>query len=241
MCVNGEMVSWATHLRISADSKALHIVLFPGSSTSDGILEFRTDSGEDAELTIGFDSCVQAITLRACGLVEVYFTPRYRQHSSFMSKSLHLALKHLGRQGKEESALRPRIGAIGQDELTQLIAKEIGLQRSSCLGSCWLSGATEISIFPSKAEDERFCVARKGPSGIQNIWREEKSLSREDCLPRRNLCISDLVKLASCDGLLWRRSAASFSTMMRYFQKSKSDFCWASNEDSKTIIRIAEL
>lgn len=306
MCINGRMVCWSTHLVVRAAdvSTLFHVVLFPNVAV-DGVLEFHS-AGDDIEVLLNHDTSIRAFNF-SCEVLEVFFAPRYRQHPSFVAKSLQLAMKHLSHHHEDfqlDSGMKinskidenlaelsyrppPRIGAIGRDELTQLIAREMGFHRSSSLDACcWLSFTPEISTFSSKEEDGCYCVAKKGGSSSsssssssfapQAIGRfattphngeklssnssssgsnnKRKKSSSTGCasadlgnassllstLPQRNMCIDELVRLASCDGLLWRSSAASFSTMMRYFQKSKSDFSWTSNEESKTIIRAME-
>jgi hypothetical protein len=57
--------------------------------------------------------------------------------------------------------------------------------------------------------------------------------------PAQRLGIEALCELSSSDSFCWRSLAASFSTMMRYFQKAKSDFSWGTSAAGKTVIRLA--
>lgn len=264
LCINGDVVFWATRLVIGHSDKrgiatSFHLVLFPTTDGARGIVEFRvTEQDVPLFCELGPDSPIQTFCFH-CLAVEMCFTPHFRQNPSCLCKSLHIALKHLkhwnGNDDEANSANQPRIGALDSEQLTQIIVEEIGVERSSIYlqGTNWLAQASEISLFPVKvAEDASMCccVARKSLRDIGEKKGKNSSFSGKEGLivttprlasePQRGFNTEDLVKEANCDGICWRKAAASFSTMMRYFQKSKSDFCWISDDDSKTIIRIAK-
>lgn len=93
-----------------------------------------------------------------------------------------------------------------------------------------IASLAEVNSFEG-AGGEKLCVAKK---------RAKPRTLLAQC-PRleRGAGIDTIARRASNGEALWRQCAASFSTMMRHFQKSPSVFCWASDADKRTIISRA--
>lgn len=103
----------------------------------------------------------------------------------------------------------------------------------------WLQTCPEISAFTAKG-DSFACVARKSNCGHSTLAFDLADEALPVLVARGGcLTIIDLVLLGSRETFQWRKTAASFSTMMRHFQKSKQEFCWTTNAERKTILRAA--
>lgn len=89
-----------------------------------------------------------------------------------------------------------------------------------------ISALGNVNSFES-AGGEKFCVAKKKskPRSLQSCPRVESAIGIE--------CIA---KQAASGEAMWRQCAASFSTMMRQFQKAPSSFRWEADAQRRTII-----
>lgn len=132
----------------------------------------------------------------------------------------------------DEQMENPRIGAVRFGNLVTIVAGDVGYDRAliRIFDDKWLCGTKEISAFNGK-DDASSCVARRSAHKI-----EPKLIVKN--LPRADADFTLLVNLGDFEAFHWRATAASFSTMMRYFQKSKLDFSWNSSSDNKTIIKV---
>jgi len=153
----------------------------------------------------------------------------------------------------------PRIGAVPVDELRAAVVRGIGDTRfaarfGDAVGTGWrrwLETCPEISAFTAK-DDSSACVARRPsasappqddtqqraqPLQLPAGWEGEAAALLDSM--RGSLSVAGIVSLGCAETFAWRRSAASFSTMMRYFQRARAHFCWSTNADHKTILQAA--
>lgn len=90
-----------------------------------------------------------------------------------------------------------------------------------------IASLNEINSFEG-AGGEKLCVAKKRA--------KPRTLAAQCPRLERGAGIDTIARRASNGEALWRQCAASFSTMMRHFQKSPSAFRWASDSEKRTII-----
>lgn len=136
-------------------------------------------------------------------------------------------------------------------------------ERSQKSWMAWLECCPEISAFTAKDESAA-CVAKRGPPittdgattqtlgavgaasnsnraqplQLPSGWKDEANALLRNVVGGM-LPLDAVVALGCAETFGWRQSAASFSTMMRYFQRARAHFCWSTNSDHKTILRVA--
>lgn len=90
-----------------------------------------------------------------------------------------------------------------------------------------ISSSGHVNAFKGVA-GETYCVAKKGskPRALNAPCPRIAATAGIDVIARR----------ASAGEAVWRQCAASFSTMMRHFQKAPASFKWEADAERRTII-----
>jgi hypothetical protein len=92
-----------------------------------------------------------------------------------------------------------------------------------------ITSMTDVNAFEGH-HGEKLCVAKK----------RSKPRSLQMCpIVENAFGIDFIARRASSGEAMWRQCAASFSTMMRHFQKSPSCFKWEADSERRTIITKA--
>ena len=223
LIVNGEFVCCEAAVFESGKGNGGHVVVLPVRFGAKVVFETGGNCME-------FDAPFEApISLEWESWFEISYVEKRRTVDTCLSDALECAVKVLQR----DEAYVPKIGAIKFEDISAILAKHIGEDRAKARFSddSWISGFAEISSFTSK-DCELSCVVRKGANKCPHAVSETDN---HDAL----FAVGLLHHEGEADSSMGRKIAASFSTMMRYFQKAKSDFSWASCTDSKTVIRLA--
>ena len=94
-----------------------------------------------------------------------------------------------------------------------------------------ISSMNDVNSFDG-AHGEKLCVAKKSskPRSLQMCPKVEMTIG-----------IESISRRASSGEAMWRQCAASFSTMMRHFQKAPSSFKWEADAERRTIITKAAI
>jgi hypothetical protein len=223
--VNGVFTSGESVCCVAPEGK-LHLVLLPMAHRQGTFRCLWPSIHQEEE----FESDGSApITLcKDTDRILLTFTETKRFVDSCLSTALRSAVKCL----QLDDQTQPRIGSLNSAELSKVVLQALGEDRASFrfMDESWLRGFQEISAFTGK-DSETACVARKSC----HRW-----VGGKPRLPGCDVNFCDIICLSNSDALGWRRLAASFSTMMRYFQKLKAEFSWSSNDENKTIIRLAK-
>lgn len=83
------------------------------------------------------------------------------------------------------------------------------------------------SIFRFDSGSGECCAARKQSQSLNPVGNLAAPTGAE------RLSIEDIASKAASPEAVWKQSAASFSTMMRYFQRRKTEFEWGSDADEQ--------
>lgn len=90
-----------------------------------------------------------------------------------------------------------------------------------------ITNTPEINLFESN--ETKKCVVRKQP----------KPKYHRRCPKVKECSIGGFARRANNGEPLWRQCGASFSTIMRHFQKSPDEFRWRTDEDNRTMLSHA--
>lgn len=249
-------------------SAGLHIVILPlsklNASRLGGCIEIRAvgkQFGDEIALHhIDLDEeqhsgPPKAIVLAEATRAVLHYSPPTRRVDHCLEHALKSAVAFLKKGSKADDdddhntadnneqgdGNNSRVGAVPFEELAEAVGETIGtdrlVERLLFGNASWLKGVAEISAFNTASTSTTACVS-KHPSAKepQQQQLQVHDLWFNDAPP---LNASELVDLCNADTFSWRTVAASFSTMMRYFQKSKTDFTWRVNDACKTILRAA--
>jgi len=208
--------------------------MFVGQWTGGNVvIIWKQDNGEG---TLMFNCQHRAPTPKALMLmgeavVHIRFEEHDRHVDACSTDALRLAIQCLKTVELEET---PRIGAVASEQLFCLLAERLGVDRLlSHVDLETLFHVDEISAFVSKDEGIA-CVAKhtshKNVATVDEF--AEGVVSKE-----QTVRIASLVRMSCAGSVCWRSVAASFSTMMRYFQKTKDEFCWRPDTANKTVIK----
>lgn len=213
-------------------SSCLHL-MFVGHWTGGNVsISWKQQNGEG---TLMFDCQHRAptpkvLTLMGEAVVHIQFEEHDRHVDCCSADALRFAIQCLKTVEMEET---PRIGAVASEHLFQLLAERLGVDRLlSHVDMETLFHVDEISAFASKDEGIA-CVAKHTSHKHQPIDEFADSVVCEEV----SVKIPSLVKMSCAGSVRWRSVAASFSTMMRYFQKTKDEFCWKPDRANKTVIK----
>jgi hypothetical protein len=214
-CVANGVFTFGEVINLLAPGNDMHLVLLPMGEP--GAFEF-------IQVTAGVSEMVQTdgeTPLTHCigaGAVQIRFHTAARKVDTCLSVALKGAVRCL----QVDDATKPRVGALNVSDLCAAVTDIVGDDRAALRfddRAAWLSGLEEIAAFsPNDAETTTACVAKKSC----HRWaggRAARTVS--------DLDFAAMVRIANSDAMGWRRLAASFSTMMRYLQKLKADFCWS--------------
>lgn len=142
------------------------------------------------------------------------------------------------KQPKEGSVARENKSSTVPTSTNGCGALEIkGVARHSCAETrCpkhaaeMIAAMGEVNAFDGQ-NGEKMCVGKKR-SKPRSVWMcpRLEGTSRIDVIARR----------AAIGEAMWRQCGASFSTMMRHFQKSPAMFRWEPDAERRTIITISK-
>ena len=211
-------------LNLEAMDPTIHLVLLPRNEP--GVYEFIL--ADETTEEIHTDEDTPLVHTFATTSLQIHFHPRARSVDSCLCVALKGAIRCL----QVDPLTNPRIGSLNSADLCATVTELIGEDRAALRfvgGSPWFSGFDEISSFSTSSEAETACVAKKSC----HRWAGGKPV-----FTAGDVGFVEMVRLSNSDAMGWRRLAASFSTMMRYLQKLKADFCWSANSDNRTIIRL---
>lgn len=193
---------------------------------------------DGVEGTLAFDAIdgqpPRTLTLLGKARVSISFEAKDRQVDTCSTDALRVAVQCLQSGSGEESQ---RIGAVSSEILVSLLANRFGTARVFCKADLEaLFRVEEISSFVSKSEGIA-CVAKHGGHSKQQPDIADNLVINPSLCLQKPIAIDSLVQLSCCGCVGWRSVAASFSTMMRYFQKTKEEFYWKADSCNKTIIQ----
>jgi len=190
---------------------SLHIVVFE---------EVQVDvmaDGDLAKSAICTPTDVVCLDVHPFEAIELRFSPPNRKHSAEESHFLQGAVSTL--RGTESG---PKLGAVCASDLIGGKPSPISHEAPAILHSC-----QDIRSFKGPASE--CCVARKAG----------RARPSRRCPPVRGMFRVDAIfKRCSNGDPAWRQSAATFSTMMRFFQKARPQFCWATGTLNQTTIAL---
>jgi hypothetical protein len=211
--VNGVMV--VGEAIYVANGGPAHIVLLPMMDAGFVRVLSGDSTSEEVETPL-----ISPTTLEVCGPFVMEFVIERRGLDSITAVAASDALHYLQHDDQD----KPRIGAVKAEEMLSFLSVHFDSFRLDRLMEdlTKILRLKEISSFSAK-DAGTSCVVRKTGcrAGTDHVT------GNEHC------------DAFSAESFEWRVVAASFSTMMRHFQKSKSDFSWSTEEDSRTIIRLA--
>ncbi len=230
---NGKLIEMCDdEVVLSSHSSCLHLMFVGHWSSGNVVTTWKQESGEG---TLMFDCqhrspTPKALTLMGEAVVRIQFEEHDRHVDCCSTDALRLAIRCLKTGEMEET---PRIGAVASEALFHLLAERLGVDRLlSHIDMETLFNVDEISAFVSKDEGIA-CVAKHTSHKNQAFDEFAESVVSEE----RTVQIASLVRMSCAGSVRWRSVAASFSTMMRYFQKTKDEFCWRPDIANKTVIK----
>ena len=231
--VNGKLLDlFDGEVTLRNHSACLHLVFVGHWTGGNVVITWRQQNGEG---TLMFDCrhrapMPKALTLLGDAVVHIQFEENDRHVDACSTDALRLAVKCLKTVEMEET---PRIGAVASEELFYLLAERLGVDRLiSHVDVETLFKVDEISAFVSKSEGIA-CVAKQTSHKLPVVDEFAARIVEK----QRSVGIGIVVQMSCAGSVRWRSVAASFSTMMRYFQKTKDDFCWRPDITNKTVIK----
>lgn len=213
-------------------STCLHLVFVGHWTGGNIVITWKQQNGEG---TLMFDCrhrapTPKALTLLGEAVVHIQFEESDRHVDACSTDALRLAVQCLKTAEVEET---PRIGAVASEELFHLLAQRLGVDRLiSHVDLETLFKVDEISAFVSKGEGIA-CVAKQTSHKLPVVDEFAAHIVEKE----RSVELGKVVQMSCAGSVRWRSVAASFSTMMRYFQKTKDEFCWRPDVSNKTVIK----